>query len=244
MAEIAGGFIENRLLEQLCGEDRRAGFALVDDGDALAVILHLAAGCNHADGIRAVIEQPHLVEVRLIVLADGDRHLRIAEDANAAQRGLFAAVVCVHTENRVDGRRLSAQLCHFRRRGEQDGERVVLRRDRAAVGILQSVRDRERVNAVMIGVAGDRHARDHGGIDLISAGFAVPVHQIIAMDQGTNVHIRGIVAPHVRKERAAHGCRAADNQRIVFCKRSATHQHTQGEQPGQDLFHTHIPPVV
>ena len=148
-------------------------------------------------------------------MIQGDGELVVAQHADAAQGiGLFGDVFVV-AQNVLRAVDLAADLLDLLdlgRHHQQDGERVVPRRDGRTVGILQVVPQAQEVGAVAILIFHDLYVFNDGGVDHIHALGLIPVHQVVAVDQRAHVDIRSVVADHFGKEVALHHGGVADQE--------------------------------
>ena len=121
------------------------------------------------------------------------------------------------------------------------------------IRIIEVIRDGQEIGAVTLGIFHHAGFRNHGGVKDIHALVLIPVDQVIAVNQGTHVDIRCVVAKHLRKEIAAHFGGMTDNQFFgifdgIFlrfrrfrlrCQGQRGQQERQGQQQGQHAFFHH-----
>ena len=106
--------------------------------------------------------------------------------------------------NVVQCLRGSAKLGNLRRHAQQIGEGVIPCGDVTAVGILQVIADKQGIGVVAGGVLTHDVSGYHARVQLEPAYFAVPLHQVVAVDQVANVDVARAVAPHGGEELAVH----------------------------------------
>ena len=231
MGIIAGFRIQDRLLQQVHGEPvGRVVRVLVADVDAEAFVIDLASGRDHLDRVRNGHQQAGLEEVRQEISVQGDDQLVIVADFHTAQ-GEYVAFgaevqglagydlfpggdIVVVTEQVLRAVDLAAdrRIFDFGAHHQQEGEGIVPRGDLCAVRIVQVVRDEHVVGLVPDFVHRDLVFGDHAGIHHVGALVLVPVHQVVAVDQGADVDVRGIVAEQFGKEVALGDRGMADDQ--------------------------------
>ena len=135
---------------------------------------------------------------------------------HAADRLRGSVPVFLHPRNPRVVFGITAQLPHLGRDAEQDGKRVIRRRDRRSVGVRQSPLDRQRIGPVPALILHDGKAGNRRRIRPEIPRVEIPVHQVVRVDQRGNVHVRGVVAPHLRGEIPAQRRRVSDHQVIII----------------------------
>ena len=241
MGIVAGFRIQDGLPEQFGREHgvRKAQviasfFSLVvrvADIDAAAVFhIDLAPGREDVDRVRNGHQKAGFKEVRQEFMVQGDPDLMIAVHFHAAQgegvrvftvaedqlfvvedlrAGLDVLVVAQKVLGAVD---LAADRLDFGAHHQQDGERVIPRRDGRAVGIHQVVPQQELKDFVSILIQLNPILFHDAGVDHIGTLILVPVDQVVAVDQGADVDIGRVVAEQLGKEVALGDRGVSDDQ--------------------------------
>ena len=190
MRQIPGFGIEDRLLEQSGGEDRLFdGRIDIADVDARSVVGDLAAGRDHFDRIRAVVQNRQFIEERLILGGHGDGQRIVAQHAHTGDHVARAALVVRHANDGVGRDGLAANFGDLGRGREQDGKRIVIRGDRRSIGIGQVLGERQRIGAVAEVVVRDRHAGHDAAVQAVGTARALPLHQVVAVQEHPNVDV-------------------------------------------------------
>ena len=141
------------------------------------------------NGIGHTEQQADLKEVREEIRTQGDDEGEVIRNLHTLQVADLAADISVITQDVLGTVDLAADLLNLRRHHEKQGEGIVPGGDLGAVGIEEIIRDLHIIAVVAVSVLGNLDARDHIGVDDIGALVLVPVHQVVAVEQGADINV-------------------------------------------------------
>ena len=232
-------------------EDGLFGHFLVEgaaDVRALARVSHVAVGGDDVHGIGGDLQVDHLVEVRQALRLDGQGEGVVADVAHACELLGFAGMIVLIAHDPGVGGGIHTQLGHHRGGLHQDGEHEVLGGHQFTVAEAHVVVQEDGVGlgAILVqAVALD--LANHVGVDAVLLSL-IPGDGAQAVQQLADVHVGGVVAPHLREEvarEAGYGAHGDMRTRLevlaVIRQRRAGQQQRHGQQQGNQLFqHCHF----
>ena len=119
----------------------------------------------------------------------GDDEGEVIRNLHTLQVADLAADISVIAQDMLGTVDLAADLLNLRRHHEKQGEGIVPGGDLGTVGIEEIIRDLHIIAVVAVSVLSNLDARDHIGVDDIGALVLVPVHQVVAVEQGADINV-------------------------------------------------------